>query len=60
MGAIMSSRYPKHFKSAIIINGVISFVANLWSSDLPEWSSVETLQTEDYHKLTPENYAKMH
>jgi acylaminoacyl-peptidase len=60
MSAIMGSRFPTYFKSAIIVNGVISYVGNFWSSDIPEWSTVEALSTEDYHKLTAEDYVKMH
>ena len=35
MGAVMGSKYSKHFKSAVILNGVINIIANLWFSDIP-------------------------
>jgi acylaminoacyl-peptidase len=60
MAGIMGTRYPEHFKSAIMANAVISIMGNLWGSDLPEWSTVETLNSEDYHKLTKEDDMKMY
>ena len=35
MGAIMGSRYPQYFKSAVILNGVLSIPANLFFTDIP-------------------------
>lgn len=35
MGAIMGTRYPQYFKSAIILNGVLSIIGNFWFSDIP-------------------------
>ena len=35
MTAIFASRYPHKFKSAVIMNGVINYVANMWFSDIP-------------------------
>ena len=40
MGAIMGSRYHEHFKSAVILNGVLSIPANLFFTDIPEWNTV--------------------
>lgn len=57
MSAIMGSRYEKYFKSAVILNGVLSIPANLWFTDIPEWNTVETLKTESIHELKEEDYA---
>lgn len=35
MAAIMGSRFDKYFKSAVILNGVLSIPANFWFSDIP-------------------------
>jgi len=35
MAAIMGSKYSKHFKSAVVMNGVLNVIANLWFSDIP-------------------------
>lgn len=35
MAAIMGSKYSKHFKSAVIMNGVLNIIANMWFSDIP-------------------------
>lgn len=60
MAAIMGSRYPQYFKSAVILNGVLSIIGNFWFSDIPEWSVAETLLTDKYYGLTAADYAKMH
>lgn len=44
MAAIMGSRYHHHFKAAVILNGVLSVPGNFWFSDIPEWSSAESLK----------------
>jgi len=56
MSAIMGSRYPQHFKSAIILNGVLSLVGNLYFSDIPEWTLVEALARQDISGLTQKDY----
>ena len=43
MSAILGSRYPQYFKSAIILNGVLNIMANLWFTDIPEWNITEAL-----------------
>jgi hypothetical protein len=40
MTAIMGTLFASHFKSAIIVNGVISMVGNFWSADIPKWHPV--------------------
>jgi dipeptidyl aminopeptidase/acylaminoacyl peptidase len=35
MAALLGSRYHKHFKSAVIMNGVINNIANMWFTDIP-------------------------
>jgi acylaminoacyl-peptidase len=59
MGAILGSRYPEYFKSAIILNGVINIIANLWFTDIPEWNTVETLKRHSIAGLTEEHYREM-
>lgn len=39
-GGIMASRYSEYFKSAVIMNGVISIPAMLFFTDIPEWCTV--------------------
>lgn len=56
----MGSRYSKYFKSAIILNGVLSIPGQLFFTDIPEWNTVETLGKEDLHNLTAEDYAEMY
>lgn len=56
-GGILGSRYPQHFASAIILNGVLSIPGQLFFTDIPEWATVETLGKEELHSLTPEDYA---
>ena len=34
-GAILGSRYPQHFVSAIILNGVLSIPGQLFFTDIP-------------------------
>ena len=43
MSAIFGVRYSETFKSAIILNGVINLIGNLWFSDIPDWNAAETL-----------------
>ena len=40
MSATFGSKYHEYFRSAILINGVVSIPATLWSSDIPEWNTV--------------------
>ena len=44
MSAIMGSRYEKYFRSAIVMNGVLSIPASVWFTDIPEWNTAETLK----------------
>jgi len=37
MSVIMGSRYPQYFKSAVNLNGVLSNLAMMWFTDIPEW-----------------------
>ena len=59
MSAIMGSRFDKYFKSAIILNGVLSIPANLWFTDIPEWNTAETLGHNKLEGLTADDYVKM-
>ena len=59
MGGIMSSRYSDTFRSCVIMNGALAFPAMLWFSDIPDWCVTETLKTDQYHKLTQQDYNKM-
>ena len=59
MSAIMGSRYEKYFKSAVILNGVLSIPGNLWFTDIPEWNTVETVKSESIHELKEEDYVEM-
>lgn len=59
-GGILGSRYPQYFKSAIILNGVLSLPGELFFTDIPEWVTVEALGKEDYHNLTAEDYAELY
>ncbi len=34
-GGILGSRYPKYFKSAIILNGVLSIPGQIFFTDIP-------------------------
>ena len=60
MGAIMGTRYSKYFKGAVILNGVISLPGNFWFSDIPEWSTAESIYDSKIHNLTAEDYVKMY
>ena len=59
MAAIFASRYPQKFKSAVILNGVLNLIGNLWFADIPEWNTVEALGKSQFHELTLEDYKKM-
>lgn len=59
MSAILGSRYPEYFKSAVIMNGVLDLIANMWFVDIPEWNTVEALGSSQIHGLTLENYQAM-
>jgi acylaminoacyl-peptidase len=59
MAAIMGSRYPQYFKSAIILNGVLNIMANLWFTDIPEWNTVEALSHSSLANLTEDDYRNM-
>jgi len=37
LSALMGTRYPTYFKSAVIMNGVLNNVAMLYFTDIPEW-----------------------
>ena len=39
-GAILGSRYSQYFKSAIILNSVLSIPGQLFFTDIPEWCTV--------------------
>ncbi len=54
--AIMGTRYPSYFKSAVIMNGVLNNIAMLFFTDIPEWVTAETLAKSELHKLTAEDY----
>jgi acylaminoacyl-peptidase len=56
MSAILGSRYPQYFKSAVIMNGVLDLIANMWFADIPEWNTVEALGNSRIHGLTLEDY----
>lgn len=34
-------------------------MGNFWGSDIPEWSAVEAINSEEYHKLKQEDFLKM-
>ena len=59
MSAILGSRHHQHFKSAIIMNGVISIPGMLWFTDIPEWGTVEALKSESVHSLGEKDYVEM-
>jgi acylaminoacyl-peptidase len=59
MAAIMGSRYPQYFKSAIILNAVLNIMANLWFTDIPEWNTVEALSHSSLANLTEDDYRNM-
>ena len=35
MSAIFGSKYHEYFRSAVVLNGVVSIPGNLWFSDIP-------------------------
>jgi hypothetical protein len=35
----MGTRYSEYFKSAVVVNGVVSIVGNFWATDIPEWTA---------------------
>ena len=41
MTAFLGCHHPKHFRSGIVLNGVLSVFGQLWYTDIPEWSTVE-------------------
>lgn len=59
MAAIMGSRYHEYFKAAVILNGVLSVPGNFWFSDIPEWSTAESLKESKIHNLTADDYVQM-
>lgn len=56
MSAILGTRYPEYFRSAVIMNGVLSLIANMWFNDIPEWNTVEALGHTRIHSLSAVDY----
>lgn len=52
----MGTRHPSHFKSAIIMNGVLNNIGMFFFTDIPEWVTAETLGKPELHDLTAEDY----
>lgn len=57
--ALLGSRHSSLFRSAIILNGVLSLAGQLWFTDIPEWVTAETLGKQQLHFLTKDDYAQM-
>jgi dipeptidyl aminopeptidase/acylaminoacyl peptidase len=52
LSALMGTRYPSYFKSAVIMNGVLNNIAMLYFTDIPEWVTAETLGKPQLHNLS--------
>ena len=60
MTVILGSKYAQNFKSGIIFNGAVSLPAIISGSDIPQWATVEALNTDCLSKLTPKDFSTMY
>jgi acylaminoacyl-peptidase len=56
MTGIMASRYPEKFLCGILMNPVVNIAFNFNISDIPEWSTAESLKKKPDWNLTGKDY----